>query len=118
MHQDIHHFRCLESPSLPCSSSSSQESSQEIVKVKKKKIKKIYMPSQTTIKTLPLTSPMKKQTKHSIFPASSSPIPSKKSAQSKQRAATTQFVDIEREVLSSGTATSIGNAASLEEYDE
>ena len=119
MHQDIHHFCCLDSPSLPCSSSSPQESSPEIVKSKKKKKStRFTSPHKRPLKTLPLTSPMKKSMKRSIFPASSSsPIPCKKSAQSKQLAAT-QFVDIEREVLSSAIATTSGTAAGVEENDE
>ena len=60
---------------------------------------------------------MKKSMKHSIFPETSSPIPCKKPAQFKQRAAT-HFVDIEREVLSSGIATNRGNATGVEENDE
>ena len=60
---------------------------------------------------------MKKSVKHSIFPAFSSPIPCKKSAQSKQLAAT-QFVDIEREVLSSAIATNSRTATGVEENDE
>ena len=55
--------------------------------------------------------------KRSIFPETSSPIPCKKSDQSKQRAAN-HFVDIEREVLSSGTAKNIGTATGVEENDE
>ena len=55
--------------------------------------------------------------KRSILPETSSPIPCKKSAQSKQRAAT-HFVDIEREVLSSGIATNSGTATGKEENDE
>ena len=55
--------------------------------------------------------------KCSIFPETSSPIPCKKSAQSKQRAAT-HFVDIEREVMSSGIATNSGTATGVEENDE
>ena len=60
---------------------------------------------------------MKKSVKRSIFPETSSPVPCKKSAQSKQRAAT-HFVDIEREVLSSGIATNSGTAMGVEENDE
>ena len=60
---------------------------------------------------------MKKAMKRSIFPASSSPIPCKKSAQSKQLTAT-QFVDIEKEVLSSAIATNSGTATGVEENDE
>ena len=55
--------------------------------------------------------------KHSIFLAPSSPIPCKKSAQSKQRAAT-QFVDIEREVLSSVITTNSGTTTGVDENDE
>ena len=55
--------------------------------------------------------------KRSIFPETSSPIPCKKSAQSKQHAAT-HFVDIEREVLSSGIAMNSGTATGVEENDE
>ena len=55
--------------------------------------------------------------KRSILPETSSPIPCKKSAQSKQRAAT-HFVDIEREVLSSGIATNSGTPTGEEENDE
>ena len=47
----------------------------------------------------------------------SSRIPCRKSAQSRQRAAT-HFVDIEREVVSSGIATNGGTAAGVEENDE
>ena len=55
--------------------------------------------------------------KRSIFPETSSPIPCKKSAQSKQHSAT-HFVDTEREVLSSGTAMNSGTATGVEENDE
>ena len=55
--------------------------------------------------------------KHSIFTETSSPIPCKKSAQFKQHAAT-HFVDIERQVLSSGIATNSGTATGVEENDE
>ena len=55
--------------------------------------------------------------KRSIFPETSSPIPCKKSAQSKQHSAT-HFVDTEREVLSSGTAMNSGTAVGVEENDE
>ena len=55
--------------------------------------------------------------KRSIFPETSSPIPCKTSAQSKQHAAT-HFVDIEREVLSSGIATNSGTATGVEKNDE
>ena len=60
---------------------------------------------------------MKKSMKRSIFPASSSPIPCKKSVRSKQ-CADSQFVDIEREVLSSVTATNSGTTTGVEENDE
>ena len=60
---------------------------------------------------------MKKAMKRYIFPASSSPIPCKKAAQSKQLAAT-QFVDIEKEVLSSEIAPNSGTATGVEENDE
>ena len=60
---------------------------------------------------------MKKSMKRFIFPETSSPIPCKKSAQSKQHAAT-HFVDTEREVLSSGTAMNSRTATSVEENDE
>ena len=60
---------------------------------------------------------MKKSMKRSIFPETSSPIPCKKSAQSKQHSAT-HFVDTEREVLSSGTAMNSGTATGVEENDE
>ena len=59
---------------------------------------------------------MKKSMKRSIFTETSSHIPCKKSAQSKQHAAT-HFVDIEREVLSSGIATNSGTATGVEEND-
>ena len=55
--------------------------------------------------------------KCSIFPETSSLIPFKKSAQFKQHAAT-HFVDIERQVLSSGIATNSGTATGVEENDE
>ena len=117
MYQDICHFCCLHSPSLPCSSSSSQESSPEITKKKKKKSTRFTSPHKGPLKTLLLTSPMRKSTKRSIFPASTSPIPCKKSAQCKQRAAS-QFVDIEREVVSRVIATKSGTTTSVEENDE
>ena len=42
----------MNSQSLPCSSSSSQESSPQTVKEKKKKINKIYIASENTIKDI------------------------------------------------------------------
>ena len=60
---------------------------------------------------------MKKTMKRSIFPETSSPIPCKNSSKSNQHAAT-HFVDIEREVLSSGIATNSGTATGKEENDE
>ena len=56
---------------------------------------------------------MKKSMKRSIFPALSSPIPCRKSTQSKQ-CADSQFVDIEREVI----ATYSGTTTGVEENDE
>ena len=73
------------------------------MKKKRTKSARFTSPHKRPIRTLPLTSPMKKSIKRSIFPALSSHIPCKKSDQSKQRAATVH-IDIDRVVLTSGIA--------------